>query len=1108
GFSLNLSTGIGYSKSQDDKRGNGDTVRQIGSVLSGGSIAATSGRDTLVKASTVVADGKVSINATGDLSIVSAADRDTGDYATSSKKSGTIGSNFQPAIGTVKTTTDGRHANSTQVGSQVASLGGDVELTAGGRYTQTASQVKAPGGDIAITAKDVLVNAGYSTTDSTDHTTYAKTAIGGTVSVPLINAVNGIVSMASAAKTTKDPRMQALAAASMVSGAFDAAKSAADLVGGSTKGIKVSVSLGNSKSETNSVQSASVAVGSTIAAGGSVTIKATGGGKDSNITAIGSDISAGTDVMLNAGNQVNLLAAESTVSQHSTNSSSGASIGIGFAFGGQQSGMTFDFAASKARGNADGDDLSHSNTHVTGGALVTVTSGGDTNVKGGVIAGDSVLADVGGNLNIESLQDSSTYKSKQVSGGFGVSLCIPPVCYGISSVSANLSKSKVEGDFLSVIEQSGIKAGDGGFDLTVKGNTDLKGAVLSSNQTAIDDELNSLVTGSLTTSDLQNKDHHEASGFSVSGSVSGKYGDQSDAKGASNQAAASDDNRAGPGGGAGFGSASGSQQSVTLTGISDGFIDITDGARQRELTGNTVDQQLAGLNRDVSTEKDGSAGLIKGWDGKALELDVNTQTAIVSAFSQMAAKRIGDYAAKQEKALTKSGDLLEAKKWADDGEYRIAAHIAAGALGGGLSGALGAGLSAELMPQIGKLIKGTDLPEPVQQVLGAAAAAAIGGIVGDASGAMVALNVDVNNRQLHPKEIDWVLKNVKDFSAQLSDKLGRPVSELEAARWLTKGAEGNVDKVYQDLNGSTLGSAASEERQAYMFAKQYIAVNAKGGFIDENGVSQKLFVAKGGDLYNSSVYSDYRDSKKYRDYFWQVVGDNIKPSNPTSDELAVYNEREKTRLTNSVKDLLVGLTPGLLVGSLVGVRNSVSPIWRDSSSIGESVPSTPRRVFAGVELDSYLPDPAAGLGYVPKMVKGGTEANLWSHWVGFQAELNLANIIAKTANQVVIKYGDAIGRKGADIISVDVSSGDVTMWDSKFRSSSKNIGNSPTFENARTLNSAVLEAIDSISSSRLPPAVRDAAIRNLENRSCSTHTVGSGSVKNSISNKYCNGKKC
>lgn len=105
---------------------------------------------------------------------------------------------------------------------------------------------------------------------------------------------------------------------------------------------------------------------------------------------------------------MNLLAAENTASQHSTNKSSGASIGIGFAIGGQQNGFTLDFAASQARGNSDGDDVTYSNTHVSAGDVVKVTSGGDTNIKGGVITGKTVQADVGGDLNVESLQDSSS----------------------------------------------------------------------------------------------------------------------------------------------------------------------------------------------------------------------------------------------------------------------------------------------------------------------------------------------------------------------------------------------------------------------------------------------------------------------------------------------------------------------------------------------------------------------------------------------------------------------------------------------------------------------------------------------------------------------------
>ncbi len=43
--------------------------------------------------------------------------------------------------------------------------------------------------------------------------------------------------------------------------------------------------------------------------------------------------------------------------------------------------------------------------------------------------------------------------------------------------SFNASKSKVDSNYLSVVEQSGIKAGDGGFDVQVQGDrrTDVAG---------------------------------------------------------------------------------------------------------------------------------------------------------------------------------------------------------------------------------------------------------------------------------------------------------------------------------------------------------------------------------------------------------------------------------------------------------------------------------------------------------------------------------------------------------------------------------------------------------------------------------------------------------
>ena len=55
----------------------------------------------------------------------------------------------------------------------------------------------------------------------------------------------------------------------------------------------------------------------------------------------------------------------------------------------------------------------------------------------------------------------------------------------------------------------------GGFQLDVKGNTDLKGGVISSSQAAIDAGRNSLSTATLTASDIANHDTYKASSVSV-----------------------------------------------------------------------------------------------------------------------------------------------------------------------------------------------------------------------------------------------------------------------------------------------------------------------------------------------------------------------------------------------------------------------------------------------------------------------------------------------------------------------------------------------------------------------------------------------------------------
>ena len=580
----------------------------------------------------------------------------------------------------------------------------------------------AQGGDIDILAKDVLINAGYDLSDSSSHSAFSKLALGGTVSIPLVNAVQGIASLASAAKEAGGGRMNALAAMTAAANASQAVQSidpAAPL-----GGIKVSVSLGSTKSESNVVQTSSTAVASQVLAGGNVNIVASGGDKASNITSIGSQISAGGDASLRADNAVNLLAAENTFSQHSTNRSSGASVGVGFTFGGAQQGFTLDLAVSKSQGRADGDELSHTNTQLSAGNKVTLQSGGDTTLKGGVITAAAVSADIGGDLKIESLQDRTTYDSKQTSAGLNASLCIPPFCYGASTVGGSFSKSAVNGDFLSVLEQSGIKAGDGGFQVSVGGSSDLIGGVISSSQAAIDNGKNSLSTASLTYSMLQNRDVYEASGFAMSGSVSANVGNQASATTAEQKDAVKAGKKAGPAASGGFGSASGSQQSVTLSGISAGELTITDPAKQAATSIDT-DALLTGLKRDITTDsaaKD-SGALTQGWNGEKLDRQMQAQVEITQAFTSaaapLAAKTVGDIADGRRDAARSDakgyGELAEqaaidgnkdlanvyitkqkqanatAELWEESGAYRVGLHAASqGLIGAAAGGGIGA----------------------------------------------------------------------------------------------------------------------------------------------------------------------------------------------------------------------------------------------------------------------------------------------------------------------------------------------------------------------------------------------------------------------------------
>ena len=636
---------------------------------------------------------------------------------------------------------------------------------------QTGSDVLAPAGDIDIAAKNVQITEARETSTTVIEQKFSQSGLTLQITSPVISAVQTAQAMAKAASDTGDSRMKGLAAANTAFAANNALKAieagqgvttadgkplesrdanVADKVGG----ITLSASIGSSKSSSTTTQTSDNARGSHVAAGGNVNIKAAGAGAASDILIRGSDVTAGTSATLKADGDVSLLAAQDAASLSGSNKSSSGSIDISIG----TTGFGVTASASAGRGNQAGDDVIQVNTHVTAGNTVTIQSGADTTLQGAVVNGETVKADVGGNLNITSLQDTSTYTSQQKSMGGGVTIGAG------AGGSFNAARSNSNSDYKSVIETGGIKAGDGGFQVSVGNNTDLKGGVIASNQAAVEQDKNSFNTGgTLTTSDIQNQ-----AGYSAKSTSAGVgTGGSASMLGIS-------------GVGVGVGGDSGRASGTTQAGISG----------------------IAGNTSVRST--DAKTGIQKIFDQERVQRELDAQAKITETFGREAPKAVASFSASQAGDLQK---LLQAEadpekraalqgeiaKWGEGGAYRVLLHTLTGALSGGLSGATGAAVSAssanllnDLQDSIEKSLRNAGLDQDaartIAQSVTTLTAAGIGAAVGGTQGAATAATVDANNRQLHPTEIQWIKANAKRYSQQ------KGITEAEAEKQLASQA--------------------------------------------------------------------------------------------------------------------------------------------------------------------------------------------------------------------------------------------------------------------------------------------------------------------------------
>ncbi|SFS29031.1 hemagglutinin repeat-containing protein [Pseudomonas sp. NFACC42-2] len=533
--------GLKSSKVQDkvdEKR-----TTALGSMVSGETVTVAAKRDATVTGSNLVSTGDLAVQAGRDLTIDAAQNtfartdmhkeknRDLTGVLTGNKLGlDDMTGNQKLYINSSKH--NGTANEMTLTGSTIGSSAGNVSLTAGRELKVVASDLVSTK-NMELGGANVTVTSGMETASQTSKDSSRSLAVGRVIAGTVVDTANSIRDAAEAARSSDDPRLKAVKIAQAALSMYNLNNQAGDLAkqstgfkdktGGSAGNgslIKIGTELANTRTKSSSEYTAQTSHQSNLNAGGKLSIIAAGDapGTVGDLTITGSTLKADS-TLLSAKNNILMQSAQNTTDCKNDGSRNRTAIGASFNIG-EQNGFTIDLGAQTAKNLGSGGSVTQVNTTLDTGSLV-LRSGQDTSLIGAQVRADRIDANIGGNLNILSRQDTETSKSKQNSAGFGASICIPPICYGSPvTASANLAASKMNSDYQAVTDQSGFFAGKGGYTIDVAKNTTLQGAVIASEATA---DKNLLLTDRLLVSDIKNKSEikSQSAGVSVSGSYSG-----------------------------------------------------------------------------------------------------------------------------------------------------------------------------------------------------------------------------------------------------------------------------------------------------------------------------------------------------------------------------------------------------------------------------------------------------------------------------------------------------------------------------------------------------------------------------------------------------------
>lgn len=853
-----------------------------GSSVTGKLVYMDAGHDLNVVGSDIVSEQKAQLHAGHNTQLTTAQSYYNDRESHQTKKSGLMGTG---GIGfTVGSKQDQFTQTSQvvqQVGSTAGSLNGDALITAGNQYSQIGSTVSTPKGRITIDAAKINIADAKNIQIGESEYVHQQKGLTIALSTPITDLAQQAIDTAKNAKQvgqSKNARVNAMAAANTAMQAYQTGQAINKIQSGKTSATSVGVSItyGEQKNrQTSSSYHTESQASQLLSGAGPVVLMATGQGKDSQINITGSDVIGKGGTHLYADGGINIQAAKNTHSEHSRNSNKGWNAGVSLNFG---SGISLGITAggNKGKGYTDAEQTTYRHSHVGSKEGPTVVmSGGDTNIKGAQVTGKGITVRAA-NLNIESLQDTADYHSRQQNIKGQVT-----VGYG-ASASGDYSKSKINAEHRSVSEQSGLFAGEDGFDVQVGGHTQLTGGIITSAQSAEEQGKNRFQSGSISQTDLHNISKYDGSsiGFGTSVAVSGKSLGQEQQAGKIQLSDVASQNPSGFS--SGYGHDSDHQESTTKSGIGTRNIILTDEAGQLAKTGYGTDKAAQLAYTDIRTEDAGqqSGSLKNRFDADKVQNELDLQREVSQQFAPVAAQTVAWTADKlgniqnyervqiakanlqeqlkdaqnpeqvsqlqQQLALADqylSDHQTEYNTWKEGGLGRAALHAGVGALlTGDAQGAIGAGtssLAAPYLNQVGDKFGGAG--KLLTDTLGGAA---IGALTGGSTGAAVAgANADWFNRQLHPDERNWIRSHAAEFAGLLG------ITPEEAEKRLSQQAARQTDLLWM----LTLEKVIDEP------AQQFLAQAKNQSFVNENNKKQTFFTTQGKQFLRPEYFADKAD---------------------------------------------------------------------------------------------------------------------------------------------------------------------------------------------------------------------------------------------------------